>query len=197
MSQVIATQTASLKNNANAAAISTPAEIDIVSLVAKNANRQSKNGVVIQATSCNRSKLFSATCAEVKSLLGMEATARLSAEWATKIDESIDTFLLSIISSITPSNIVSHSRSYRHKQSDLAVVEQVRLTGFNVLSLEKQFHGIGELIKQANKRLVTLRNNYADREIIENAEKSVLRMETTKSHIHTQIEKLKETQSGK
>lgn len=202
MSQVVPTQTPSLENNASKAAVSTPKDIDIVAIVAKNAARQSKNGTVLQSTTCNRSKLFSATCAEVKSLLGMEATARLSTELANKVDEAVDIFLVSIIRQITPQNIISHTVTYKHKPSDMAVVEQVTLKGYNVIELEKQFYGIGELIKQAEKRLETIRKNFSStdnqttRELIENAQKSVTRLKMTKEHITTQLEELKKQKSA-
>ena len=193
--EMVATKGLSETTNPNQAAISNqPIEqTDIGAIVRKVANRQSKNGVIIQATDCNRSKLFSGVCAEIKSRNGQEKTGRLLPELADKVNEAIDNFLVSIIREITPSNITSHNRTYRHSQSDMAVFEQVTIRGRNVLDGQRQLYGIGQLIKQAEKRLASMTLNYADREAIENAEKTILRLNTTKEHISAQLEKLKQT----
>jgi hypothetical protein len=174
-----------LKTNANDAAISTPKEIDYVAVVEKNAVRILKANQATRFHSVlNQSKLFSACCAEVKSMLGGDKTGRLPNEIASKISDAITTYQQKMIAQVNPANVQSVIKSFRHSAKDMAVIEQIRATGHNSLPLNEQHLGIVILISQAERRLTALQAKPTpDLDAEANCKESIKRLSLTKFHI--------------
>ena len=81
-------------NNANVAAVSTPATLDIANIVATFALKKAdEHGRQVFSTGRGKQNLFSIVCQYVKSLRGMPRTDALPDDVAASIKSEIDTFL--------------------------------------------------------------------------------------------------------
>lgn len=194
MSQVVSTQNVATSNNANQAAVSTPKDIDLVSCVARQASRQVKAGSSTRERyMLNKSKLFSAVCSEVKSLLGLEKTLRLNEEMADKINSAVDSYIIGRIAEVNPTNCRSVTKSFKHDSRNLQVVEKVSAIGENLLSLKEQLLGIHILQRTAEKRLTDLQAKKSPNyEAEENVKKYIAKLNLTETHISAQLQAMED-----
>lgn len=176
MSQAIAPQATDL-------AISTPNRIDIDSLVEKNAKRTVK-GVTRERLLINGSKLFSAVCAEYKSMIALDKSNRLSDEIAAKIQASIDKFIEKQVNRVNPRNAVSFRTYFAHDFRNLRIVERVNALGENSLILKEQLLGVHCLLTAKNNALKDLEKKPTpdyDREA--SVKEEIRKLELTEQHI--------------
>ena len=160
-----------------------PTDIDIAGTVARNAHKAVKgeHGGFKGGTNINNSRLFSAVCAEVKSKLGMESTARLDTEMAGKVQECIDNFRTNLLMAhFSKDEIVSHTWGPKHLASKNDIVVAHRLTAHRVIELRDKVFCCKLLINEQRTRLATLSAKFpSDHEYVVNCRKSVERHEAT------------------
>jgi hypothetical protein len=190
MSQIIHTQNPATGTNANAEAISTPQVIDYLAIVAKNATRKA-TGLTKERFTLNQSKLFSACCAEVKSLLGHEKLNRLPEDIADKISSAIVTYGEAQIASITPQNIISARKFLHVSTRDLQVTERVQIVGENTIALKEQLFGANLAIGQAERRLTDLQKKpNIDYDAEAKCKEKIAKLQLVKVHLEACIAKM-------
>lgn len=189
------TQNPSTVKNANEAAVSTPKDVDIPSLVEKAASRKISKDSTLESFTLNQTRVFSAVCAEYKSLMGLERSARLPDETAAKITDAIDAFIDQKVKTINSRNAISFRKTLAYSQADAQVYIKLTATGKQILALKDQKLAISILIREEQERLdkaMIKPNPDYDREA--KMKLKIRKMEFGKAFIESELKKLEAEQ---
>lgn len=150
---------------------------DIMEIVKHNCVIQVKSaaGNLRKRHNLNRSKVFSACCAEYKSRCGVEHSSRLPQEIASLIEAGIDSFQNGLVKGLfRADNTISCNSRAVHKAKDSDYVMRHTLIAEDQMALTDKVMVCQWDIGQAERRLKTLRDKFSEDNIaITNCLKSI------------------------